>query len=60
MSAAGQDGLFSRLLEDMYEIFLSPLVHILNLSLSQGTVPSDLNAAQITGLFKNMQTHSHM
>ena len=50
--ATGLDGIPCRFVRDGASIIASPLAHIVNLSLIQGSVPDDLKTARVVPLFK--------
>jgi hypothetical protein len=50
--STGLDGIPSRFIKDGAPIIASPLAHIINLSLIQGTVPDDMKSARVVPLFK--------
>ena len=50
--ATGLDGIPSRFVRDSASIIVSPLTHIINLSIIQGVVPDDLKIARVVPLFK--------
>ena len=41
-----------RLIKDGADIIMSPLTHILNLSLVTGNIPDDLKSARVTPIYK--------
>lgn len=51
-SAAGWDGIGAKILKSSCEVLLPVLVHILNLSLANGVVPTELKRAKVTPIFK--------
>ena len=51
-SSPGWDGLSSKIIKQSYQYYMQPLVHVLNLSLSQGIVPTQLKIARVTPIFK--------
>ena len=50
--ATGLDGIPSRFIKDGASIIASPLTHVINLSIIQGSVPDDLKLARVIPLFK--------
>ena len=52
-SSAGWDTISSKIVKTSYVFFLTPLTHIMNLSLSKGVVPSELKIAKVIPLFKS-------
>ena len=50
--ATGLDGIPSRFVKDGSSVIVSPLTHIINLSLIQGQVPDDLKTARVVPLYK--------
>ena len=50
--ATGLDGLPSRFIKDGAPIIAGPLTHIINLSLIQGIIPTELKCAKIVPLYK--------
>ena len=53
VSSPGWDGISSKVVKAAYNSFLNPLVHVLNLSLSQGLVPEELKTARLIPIFKS-------
>ena len=51
-SSPGWDDISSKVCRSSIASFVTPLTHILNLSLSQGTVPKELKIARVTPIFK--------
>lgn len=49
----GPDGIRTEVLKQTYKLFIRPLVHILNLSLTQGIFPSELKIARVSPIFKS-------
>ena len=52
-SSAGWDSIDAKVVKQTYIGFLSPLTHIMNLSLSTGIVPMELKVARVTPIFKS-------
>ena len=52
-SSAGWDSISSKIVKTTYMHFLTPLTHVLNLSLVSGVVPSELKIAKVIPLFKS-------
>lgn len=52
-SSCGYDEISARVIKDTYHIYLIPLVHLINLSLSQGVFPSELKTARVIPLYKS-------
>ena len=52
-SSAGFDEISSRLLKDSFQFYIKPLVHLVNLSLSQGVFPKELKIARVVPLYKS-------
>ena len=50
--ATGLDGIPSRFVRDGASIIACPLSHVINISLIQGTRPTDLKSASVVPLFK--------
>ena len=50
--ATGLDQLSPRFVKDGAEVIMSPLTHILNLSLVTGIIPDDLKSARVTPIYK--------
>jgi len=50
--ATGLDGIPSRFVKDAAPMISTPLTHIINLSIIQGSVPDDLKSARVVPLFK--------
>ena len=58
----GWGGMHSKAIKPTFAIYLSPLVHILNLSLNQGVFPSELKIARVIPIYKggdNMQINNY-
>ena len=51
--SAGPDEFLSRVLKCFKDYFCSPLLHVVNLSFSQGVVPNQLKQANVTPIFKS-------
>jgi hypothetical protein len=52
-NSAGYDEITAQLLKNTYNLYLTPLVHLVNLSLNQGIFPSELKVARILPLYKS-------
>ena len=50
--ATGLDQLSTRFVKDGSKLIVSPLTHIVNLSLANGNIPSDLKSARVTPIHK--------
>ena len=53
--ATGLDNIPARFLRDGAIIIANPLTHIINLSISTGTVPEDMKSARVVPLHKKKQ-----
>ena len=51
-SAAGWDDISARIVKQFYPLFIKPLCHTLNLSISQGVFPDEMKLAKVIPLFK--------
>jgi hypothetical protein len=51
-ASSGSDGIHAKILKETYHSYLSPLVYVLNLSLSHGIFPDQMKFARITPIFK--------
>ena len=51
-SSHGPDGIRTDIFKETYQLFLSPLLHLLNLSIKQGYFPNELKVARVTPIFK--------
>ena len=49
----GHDGIQASVVKDTYPLFLNPLTHVLNLSISQGFFPKEMKLAQVIPLHKS-------
>ena len=56
-SSAGWDSIDSKVVKQTYKSFISPLTHIMNLSLSTGIVPLELKVARVIPIFKSGETN---
>ena len=54
--ASGYDGISAKLIKNTYHIFINPLIHIINLSLSQGIFPQELKIAKVIPIYKSGET----
>ncbi len=52
-SAAGWDGISAQIIKQFYSLYIKPLCHTLNLSITQGMFPNELKVAKVSPLFKN-------
>ena len=52
-SSAGWDAISSRVVKATYSCFLTPLTHVVNVSLLNGVFPSELKIARVIPLFKS-------
>ena len=52
-SSPGWDNINAHVVKQTYSSYIEPLLHILNLSLSQGYFPNELKIAKVIPLFKN-------
>ena len=52
-SSPGWDSISSVVIKASFPSFLTPLTHLLNLSLNQGIVPKELKIAKVTPIFKS-------
>ena len=52
-SSTGWDSISSKIVKDTYSLFITPLTHIMNLSLLHGVVPTELKIAKVIPLFKS-------
>ena len=52
-SSPGWDRISGKIIKATYQAFISPLTHVLNLSLSCGTFPDELKIAKVLPLFKS-------
>ena len=52
-SSPGHDGMSSKVIKQTYHIYLPVLVHLLNLSITQGYFPPKLKIAKVVPLFKS-------
>jgi len=50
--SAGHDGLKPGILKQACQHYIEPLLHVINLSLSEGHVPSTMKCANVTPIFK--------
>ena len=61
-ASPGWDGMHAKAIKPTFALYLSPLVHILNLSLNQGVFPSELKIARVIPIYKggdNMQIKNY-
>ena len=52
-ASAGWDGIHAKVIKRTSHLFMKPLTHVLNLSLSQGFVPSELKLAKVIPIYKS-------
>ena len=52
-SSAGWDAISARVVKTTYSSFITPLTHIMNISLLNGVFPSELKMARVIPLFKS-------
>ena len=52
-SSAGWDAISSRVVKATYSCFLTPLTHVVNISLLNGVFPSELKIARVIPLFQS-------
>ena len=52
-TSAGWDAMAPRVLKSVSDVISAPLTHVLNLSLAQGIVPSELKIARVTPIYKS-------
>jgi len=55
-SANGFDGISSKLIKNTFHIFMNPLIHMINLSLSQGVFPREMKVAKVVPIYKSGDT----
>ena len=48
----GCDGIHTKVVENTYNVFSEPLLHILNLSITQGVFPDELKIARVIPIYK--------
>ena len=53
MSSPGWDSISASIIKLTYRLFIDPLTHVLNLSLTQGVFPKELKLAKVIPLFKS-------
>ena len=51
-SCAGHDGIHAKVVKQTYRSFITPLTHIINLSLTHGIFPDQLKTARVVPIFK--------
>ena len=51
--SAGWDAISSKIVKKTYRSFISPLVHVMNLSILNGVFPSEMKIARVVPLFKS-------
>jgi uncharacterized protein YlbG (UPF0298 family) len=52
-ASAGYDGVHAKVVKASYKEFLTPLTHVMNLSLLQGTFPDTMKIAKVIPLYKS-------
>ena len=52
-TSPGWDNLNAKVVKHTFDLYLQPLIHILNLSLKQGIFPNELKIAKVLPLYKN-------
>jgi hypothetical protein len=52
-ASAGLDGIHSKVVKNSYTLYLSPLVHVVNLSITQGFFPDSMKVAKVIPLYKS-------
>ena len=52
-SSAGWDGFHADIVKSTYEVYLDVLVHMINLTLTQGIFPNELKKAKVLPLYKS-------
>jgi len=52
-SSVGWDGIHAKVVKQTYQLFLTPLLHVMNLSITQGFFPNALKIARVTPIFKS-------
>ena len=57
-ASPGCDTIHSKIVKKTFEYFADPLVHILNLSLSQGIFPNELKLAKVIPIYKAGDIHN--
>jgi len=57
-SSCGYDEISARVIKDTYHIYLTPLIHLINLSLAQGVFPNELKIARVVPLYKSGDSQS--
>ena len=56
ISSPGWDVIHSKVIKDTFLLYIEQLVHILNLSISQGVFPSELKTARVIPIYKGDNT----
>ena len=51
-SSPGSDGIHTKVVKNTYNVFSEMLIHILNVSITQGVFPDELNIARVTTIYK--------
>ena len=52
-AATGWDNISTSIVKTMYQSFITPLTHVLNLSITNGVFPNSMKIAKVLPLFKN-------
>ena len=52
ISSPGWDGLTADIIKNNINLFIQPLIHICNLSFSNGVFPAELKVAKVTPMYK--------
>ena len=52
-SSPGWDDISAKVIKNSFDLYIQPLTHILNMSLTQGVVPNELKLAKVIPLFKS-------
>ena len=50
-SSPGWDDISAKVIKNSFDLYIQPLTHILNMSLTQGVVPNELKLAKVIPLF---------
>ena len=51
-SSCGYDGIHAKIIKKTFELYMEPLKHVLNLSITQGFFPNEMKIARVIPLFK--------
>ena len=61
LCSPGWDGIQAKIVKSTFQLYLQPLVHLLNLSLSQGVFPDELKIAKVIPIFNKTQgSNAHL